>query len=116
MCPSSPVNPDPNNCTVCNGDTECNIWWEPGPPGFPGKCKLDHLTYEDVYWILSKVPQAKADLLRITTDECLIRLANTTKLIVPEKEANQLVAKRLHKNSLPYYTLFKGNVDGTVYK
>lgn len=107
------VNLDPNCCTVCTGDTECNIWFEPGPPGYPGKCKLDLMTYEQVHRVLQRVPYAKAQLLKITSDECLIRLANNTKLIVPPQEASQLVERRLNANTIPYYTVLRGNTDGT---
>ena len=110
------VNLDPVNCTVCNGNTECNIWFEPGPPGHAGKCKLDNLTYEQDWLVLSRVPEAKKDLLRITSDPCLVRLANTTKLRVPEIEDNKRAADRINANTLPYYTVLRGNVDGTPNK
>lgn len=112
----SKVNLDPNGCTVCTGDTYGNIWFQPGPPGFPGKCKLDLMTFEQVYRVLQRVPCARQHLLRITDDECLVRLAQTTKLVVPPQEASQLVERRLNANSLPYYTLLRGNVDGTPNK
>jgi hypothetical protein len=114
-CFSDPVNLNPNGCTVCTGDTSNNIWVQPGPPGYPGKCKLDLLTYEQVYCVLQRVPCAKADLLKITSDQCLVNLANSTQLVVPEKEDNAIAASRLMRNSLPYYTVFRGNTDGTVY-
>lgn len=107
------VNINPNGCTVCGGDTSNNIWYQPGPPGHPGKCKLDLMTYEQVYKVLQRVPIAKRDLLRITTDQILIRLANTTAIIVPIQEDDRIAQKRLLANSLPYYTVLRGNVDGT---
>src|SRR5574343_1539119 len=63
---SDAVNLNPSECTVMDGDTRNNIWYEPSAPGFPGKCKLDLMTYEQVYAVLVRVPCAKADLLRIT--------------------------------------------------
>ena len=106
------VNLDPNFCTVCDGDTSNNIWFQPGPPGYPGKCKLDLMTYGQVHRVLQRVPCAKRDLLRITTDQCLIRLANTTPLIVPPQEDNRVAQQRLLRNSLPYYTVLRGNTGG----
>lgn len=107
------VNLNPNDCTVCNGDTSDNIWFRPGPPGYPGKCKLDLLTYDQVHAVLSRVPCAKDHLLRITSDPCLIRLANTTRLRVAEIESNKMATDRINANTLPYYTVLRGNVDGT---
>lgn len=112
----SKVNLNPNGCTVCTGSTSGNIWFQPGPPGYPGKCKLDLMTYEQVFRVLQRVPCAKAHLLRITTDECLVRLANHTKLVMPPQEASQMVERRLNANSLPYYTVLRGNTDGTPNK
>jgi hypothetical protein len=100
---------------VCTGDTCNNIWFQPGPPGYPGKCKLDLLTYSDVFAVLQRSPFAKADLLRITSDACLIRLAETTELCQDEKEANRIAEDRINEGTLPYYTLFRGNVDGSIY-
>lgn len=111
---SDAVNLHPSDCTVMDGDTRNNIWYEPSAPGFAGKCKLDLMTYEQVYAVLARVPCAKADLLRITKDRCLIRLAQTTHLVESEIEDNRKVTKRLNANSIPFYTLFKGNTDGTV--
>lgn len=115
LCPTAPVNPDYPCSTVCTGDTSNNIWFEPGPPGFPGKCKLDLLTYEQVIAVLQRVPCARRDLLRITTDPCLVELANKVPLLVPEQEENKAVADRLMRNSLPFYTLLRGNIDGSCY-
>lgn len=110
------MNLSPNTCTVCTGDTNQNIWFDPGPPGFPGKCKLDLLTYEQVHRVLQRVPCARSHLLKITDDECLVRLAKTTKLVVPPCEDALLVQRKLNANSLPYYTVIRGNVDGTPNK
>jgi hypothetical protein len=111
---SEPVNPRPNCCSVCTGDTSCNIWFEPGPPGFPGKCKLDLLTYDQVYAVLQRVPQAKADLMRITNDPCLLALARETSLIEPQADDDQRAADRINANPLPYYTFFRGNIYGDI--
>lgn len=103
--PEDPVNPNAGRCTVCTGDCSNNIWFTPGPPGFPGKCKLDELTYDQVEFVLSKNPSAKRDLLRITTDPNLIRLANETKMVGSDQQDSERFAERLHRNSLPIYTV-----------
>jgi hypothetical protein len=82
-------------------------------PGAFGRCILDELTYEQVYLVLERYPFAKRDLLRITTDPNLVRLANTVKLMVNEHEADQIVMDKFNARTLPFYTLFRGNVDGT---
>lgn len=101
-----PVNKDYNSCTVCTGDKSNNIWF------VNGKCKLDQLTYEQVQYILSRVPQAKKDLLRITTDPKLLDLANSTKPINQEALDDAAAVKRLHRNTLPFYTVLRGNLNG----
>lgn len=111
--PCQDVNPDPKCGTKCNLDTSDNLWYTSDQPGYPGtvcQCKLDQLTYGQVVFILQRNPFAARDLMRITNDPCLLELARTVKLVEPEQEENQRVTDRLMRNSLPYYTLFKGNV------
>lgn len=115
LCWDDKVNPKFPPCTVCNLDTSNNIWFRPGYNGHQGACKLDQLTYGQVIRVLRTVPCAGADLLKITDDPCLVELANKVKLIVPEKEQNAILSKRMSKGSLPYYTLFKGNTGGSIH-
>jgi hypothetical protein len=97
---------DPSK-TLCTGDTSKNIWYQ------GGKCKLDQLTYSTVIYILSRNRNAKADLLRITSDPCLIQIANRTGLVVPTIEDSARVEARLNNpaQTLPFYTLFRGNLN-----
>lgn len=95
MC--DPCNPDRTK-TLCDGDCSNNIWF------VDGKCKLDQLSYEQVYFVLQRNPRAKADLLRATTDPNLIMLANSSKLITDEIEDNQVAYRLVNKNTLPMYT------------
>mgnify|MGYP001298665663 CR=1 FL=1 len=109
------VNPNKNRCTMCSGDTSNNIWFQPGPPGYPGKCKLDEMTFEQVWIVLLRVPQAKKDLLRITENADLLTLASQTSLIQDPIEDDKKVDYLINKqNTLPYYTLLRGNIDGSV--
>lgn len=112
ICLEDKVNPDWPATSLCTGDRTNNIWFKPGPPGFQGQCKLDTMTYDQVIAVLERVPCAKRDLLRITNDVCLVRLANEVKLVEPVQESNQRVQDRLNRNSLPYYTVFRGNTGG----
>lgn len=109
-----PVNPNKNCCTYCTGDTKCNIWFQLRAPGFPGRCILDELTYDEVYDVLRRNPQAAADLMRITTNPKLLALAREVKLSQTEQEDAEQAAKRLQANSLPFYTVLRGNGDGTI--
>jgi hypothetical protein len=108
---SANCNPTPE-CTLCTGDKADNIWFVPRAPGYPGRCILDELTYEEVYEVLRRVPRAKADLIRITNDPTLLQLAQTTQLARSPQDEADMVQKRLNRNTLPFYTLFRGNVGG----
>lgn len=111
--PDDPVNPNPNCCTLCTGDTSNNMFFVPRAPGYPGRCVLDELTYEQVELILLRHPDAKADLLRITSDPTLVAMARNSRLVEDPIEENEAMRKRLHANSLPFYTVMRGNSDGT---
>lgn len=111
---SEDVNPDKNCCTKCTGDTKCNIWFTLRAPGFPGRCILDELTYDEVYDVLRRNPDAAKDLMRITNDPKLLSLAREVELVMTAQEEAEKAAKRLNANSLPFYTVLRGNGDGTV--
>lgn len=90
------------------------MFWEPGAPGFPGKCKLDLMTYSQVYAVLTRTPQAKKDLLKITDDPILRDMANRTPVTESDWEDGARVEKRLNANTLPYYYVLRGNTGGDV--
>jgi len=110
--PCQPVNLEPNCSTKCNLDKTDNIWYVPDQPGFDCKCKLDQMTYGQVIDVLEHVPYSAQQLMRITDDPCLLALARTIKLVVPVQESDALAEDRINKNTLPYYTLFRGNTAG----
>jgi hypothetical protein len=101
------VNPNKNCCTVCTGDKTDNVWY------VNGKCKLDELTYEQVWIVLLRNPNAKADLQRITSDPTLLQLAANTSLIQDEIESDQQAAKRIN-GPAPYFYAIKGNIAGSI--
>ena len=108
------VNPNKNECTVCTGDIRNNIWFVPRAPGYPGRCILDELTYDDVYMTLLRSPVAAKDLARITSDPKLQALAREVKLMVPPQQDDEVAAARINANTLPFYTVLRGNTDGTI--
>ena len=106
MC--DPCNPEKKK-SLCDGDCSKNIWF------VNGKCKLDGLTYDQVYFVLQKNPNAKSDLLRVTTDPNLLELAKRSQLIADPIEDDNIPYKMINnpKNTLPFYTLFRGNMNGS---
>lgn len=101
-------NTDKTYSSLCSLDKTNNIWY------VNNACRLDELTYGQVYYILVRNPDAKRDLLKITDDPALVALANQSSLMMDEKEDNAQSAARINnpKHTLPYYTLFKGNPGG----
>lgn len=108
------INPNKNCCTMCTGDTKCNVWFTLRAPGFPGRCILDEITYDEVYEVLRRNPKAADDLMRITNNPKLLALAREVKLTQTDQDDAEQAAKRLDANSLPFYTVMKGNGDGTI--
>ena len=92
--------------SLCDGDCSKNIWF------VNGKCKLDQLTYDQVYYILQRNRSAKKDLLRVTTNPALVFLANQSALIMDPIEEDLRPSNLINnpKKTLPYYTLFKGRL------
>jgi hypothetical protein len=112
--PNSPCNPNRHSCTLCTGDKTNNIFFTSKAPGFPGRCILDEMSFDDVYWVLQKIPQAKADLIRITSDPTLLALAKDTGLIESPLDESERLAHRENATALPFYTMFRGNIDGSI--
>lgn len=112
--PDDAVNPNPNQCTLCTGDTSNNMFFVPRAPGYPWRCVLDEMTYDQVSYVLERIPGAKEDLIRITDDPILLKMARDSELIESPIDDNERVRKRLNSNSLPMYTVLRGNIDGSV--
>lgn len=114
--PEDRVNPNHNCCTVCNKDKHNNIFFVPRAPGFPGRCILDEMTFEDVHRALATIPRAKQDLLRITDDPELVEMAKESRLVQSEHDDSKAATDMINKRgTLPFYTVFKGNRDGTIF-
>lgn len=112
-CLDEKINPLPNQCTLCNLNTECNLFYIQ-QPGYKGRCILDEMTFDQLITFLSRNPLAKEHLLKISSDPCLVRLANTVGLVVPIADQNLELQKKFN-SYIPYYTLFRGNTDGSVH-
>lgn len=102
------VNDNYQTCTVCTGSTANNIFF------VDGQCRLDQMTYEQVWLVLKRVPGAADHLRRITSDPKLIRMANETKTLAQDQAEEQAAHDRINKgpNSLPFYTVLRGNSGG----
>jgi hypothetical protein len=105
---------DPCNsghASLCTGDLVDNIWYQ------DGVCKLDQLTYDQVEFVLLRNPDAKRDLLRVTSDPTLIQLAHETGLVADEIEDGMIAYRIINnpKQTLPFYTVLRGNIDGTIF-
>lgn len=96
--------------SLCTGDKNNNLWWQ------CGKCQLDLLTYDQVEFILQRNPNAKADLIRITNDPNLLLMAQEIKLLADDIEDNLVPYRMINnpKQTLPFYTLYGGNIDSTI--
>ncbi len=116
---SDQINPCPS-VSKCTGNHVDNMFWREGAPGYPGQCILDQMDFEQLFLVLSRVPLAGDHLRRITNDPVLIRLANETKLTIPEQADNQRAADMINKGrgtgagTLPYYTVLRGNSGGDI--
>lgn len=109
----APVNPQSPYCTVCTGNTNNNIFFIVSPAGV-GQCRLDQMTYGQVVRVLAHYPGAGQQLIAITDDPTLHSLANTVGLVIDPIEDDDKARKRIDANSLPYFTLIRGNVDGSI--
>lgn len=96
--------------SLCTGNKVNNIWYQ------CGQCKLDNLTFEQVEFVLQRNPDAKKDLMRITSDPDLLELARDTKLMADPLEDNKVPYDLINnpKTTLPYYTIMRGNTDGSI--
>lgn len=104
------------NCTKCDRDTKNNVWLERGPfPGDdlrPGICLLDTMQPYQVIYVLEHDWRAQKDLLRVTSCEYLLYLANNVTLL-PTQELVDMEQNFLNranqKEAYPFYGVFAGN-------
>lgn len=92
--------------SLCDGDTSNNVWVE------GGVCLLDQMNPSQVTFVLQKNPKAREDLKRVTTCKELHDLVDEVPLLDTKEEEDKLQSSlNNHANSLPFYTLFRGNLN-----
>ena len=107
VCPSEEEAPAPLP-TLCDGDRVNNVWVEGADEnGVGGICLLDTMEECQVIYSIERDPTARADLLRVTTNEYLINLANTVPTLSTEVEGDKLQTEG-NQGTIPFYTLFRG--------
>lgn len=102
----APVAPMPS---LCDLNRKCNVWVEGvvDENGQGGICLLDTMEECQVINSLQRSQRAKDDLLKVTSNEYLRNLALTVPLLPGINEGDEL-QKELNQNSIPFYTLFRG--------
>jgi hypothetical protein len=107
--PEDRINENWNCCTLCSGDKTNNIFY------VNGQCQLDLLSWEQLYAVLRRYPNAIRDLERITSDPILLTMAREARLEVDPLDDDRIATQRINKNDKqPFYTVFGGNMDGSV--
>jgi hypothetical protein len=92
------------NCWIDRGTT-------PNDVSALGVCMLDTMCDEQVINSLLRDDQARADLLKITSDPHLLELARTTPRlpVVETMDAEQAFLNRSNTpESIPFYAIFRG--------
>jgi hypothetical protein len=91
--------------TLCDGYTTGNCWVE------DGVCMLDNLNESQVTYILQKNPQARVDLLKVTTCKELHDLVDQVPLLDTVEEEDRLMTGLNQNTALPFYDIFRGNFN-----
>jgi hypothetical protein len=103
-CPPAP-------CTLCDQAWLDNVWVERADPTAVGVCLLDTLTEDQVINIIERDDKARADLLRVTSNQRLLELARIIPRLpeVEECDREQTLANRSGTPaSIPFYAIFRG--------
>ena len=102
---------NPNGGSLCTGCTKNNVWF------VHGRCLLDLMSYDQIYYALSRNQISKDDLYRVTSDPTLYLLASNARLSIDEKVDDKIVADLINdkKKTLPLYGKLKGNFDGSIF-
>lgn len=108
-----PVCPPESKPTKCDlfrpGDKNC--WVEKGDETARGVCMLDTMEECQIIYAIQRDERARADLLRVTSDERLRELATTVPRLpkVEEEDAQQALVNRPNSaESIPFYAIFRG--------
>lgn len=91
--------------TLCDGDTSNNYWFE------DGVCMLDQMTPSQVTYAIQRNHQARNDLKRVTTCQDLHDLLDHVPLLNPNEEEDVAQKAFNEGTALPFYTVFRGNLN-----
>jgi len=98
--------------TYCDRDRVDNVWVEgANVEGAGGICLLDTMTEPQIVGVLKVDERARADLLRVTSNQDLIDLANTVEPLPQDTEEERLQATMNANDkpeSIPFYAIFRG--------
>ena len=102
----------PAPTTKCDRDDGTpNCWVEKGDPTAVGICMLDTMNDGQIINVLEHDDRARADLLKITSDSALLKLARTIPRLPVQEQADieqALYNKPNEAASIPFYSLFRG--------
>lgn len=103
--------PPPRPRTFCDRDRKNNVWIEGvvDENGNGGICMLDTMSRAQVISVIECDPVARADLKRVTSDPCLLELAEQVQPL-PTEEPGDVLQKEMGRqaDSIPFYSVFRG--------
>jgi len=96
--------------TLCDRDRVNNVWIDGGnkETGEGGVCQLDTLREDQVVYVIQRDQRARADLLRVTSNEYLQELARTVPPLPQERPGDKLQQELNRNRPVKLYTEFKG--------
>lgn len=103
--------PPPRPRTYCDRDRKNNVWVEGmvDEDGNGGICLLDTMDRGQVISVLECDDVARADLKRVTSDPCLLDLAETVVRLPTEEDVDKLQRELGRQaDSIPFYSVFRG--------
>lgn len=95
--------------SLCDGQRANNVWVEGSVDenGEGGICLLDTMELDQIINSIQRDPQARVDLLSVTTNEYLHNLARTIPQLPGVNEGDEL-QKEMNQNTIPFYSIFRG--------
>ena len=109
--------PPPEPCTRCDLYVQGtqNVWVEKGPSPEDQKCigicMLDTMSDAQIIYVIEHDEKARQDLLTVTSDKHLLKLAKSVPRlpVVEETDAEQALLNRPNEPAQnPFYSIFRG--------